>query len=753
MHRPNGSYNSGNFPRDPSQRRRPSETGSAYSSRAASVANSRSSDGTISDQQSRRYKRMEMELQQHYTVLRAYLRGGAAQPPRPNKARDKLLRLSPVQFHELSTDVFDELQRRQASAPLPGRGPGRENVPPFLQPRSDFHEKRNQARQKLSSLQIARFRDLSTDVFCELERRFPTFGRSDGGHRDSSRSQSRGPPNRMPVGNGYHSGPNGFMPPARAQTQGVSIASNNVGLPPRSASALDGESPPGPNGSDYGRPMAKQFQSNTIVPTKSTMVEDEDEAQGVESASRYERSSDAFGLESALTSPHSDINTSMTSQSMASSNRDMKPPMRPGTMQDKIEALEAALKARDDEIRHLQINDGVDKQWADTKQDLENKLEDTERLNQSMKDELERLQVDQANMEHGLRAQIEEARSGAEHDGMWQSKHDQLLEEHTMLQEKLVQQRKITDEVRQEAESWLIEMRAMAEGGGGNLEREEKLHAEVQRLEEEVKEWKARYAKAKAQLRSTRAGSLGLSIAMPDAARYVKDGTFFAEDGIIRDIHIAKFQISIDELLRVARCGELSAVLDYMKPVVEAVRNIAQDLDQSEVSTKDEDVVKERSKLKSKISATANNVITACRNFAAAGGLAPISLLDAAASHLTMAVVELVRAVKIRPTPTSELEDDAGEDIDAVPQDVYFKVTQSLRRSGAHDSIYSALSTPNRVPDGQDGPGPSFDGQDEDYSTNGHNGLGVKAGYGPREDEASLEELKVRLIAHHSARN
>ena len=41
---------------------------------------------------------------------------------RQNKAREKLIRLSKQQFNELSTDVYDELMRRQNSQsihPLP----------------------------------------------------------------------------------------------------------------------------------------------------------------------------------------------------------------------------------------------------------------------------------------------------------------------------------------------------------------------------------------------------------------------------------------------------------------------------------------------------------------------------------------------------------------------------------------------------------------------------------------------------------
>ncbi len=46
---------------------------------------------------------------------------------------------------------------------------------PFLPVREDFHPKRNQARQKLATLPQPRFKDLSSDVYYELGRRFPEF--------------------------------------------------------------------------------------------------------------------------------------------------------------------------------------------------------------------------------------------------------------------------------------------------------------------------------------------------------------------------------------------------------------------------------------------------------------------------------------------------------------------------------------------------------------------------------------------------
>jgi hypothetical protein len=50
---------------------------------------------------------------------------------------------------------------------------------PFLAVRSEFHPKRNQARQKLATLPLQRFRDLASDVYFELDRRYPEFREDD----------------------------------------------------------------------------------------------------------------------------------------------------------------------------------------------------------------------------------------------------------------------------------------------------------------------------------------------------------------------------------------------------------------------------------------------------------------------------------------------------------------------------------------------------------------------------------------------
>lgn len=92
-------------------------------------------------------------------------------------------RLNNLQFHELATDVYDELMRRNSDGHSKVFGCGicffsllkciYYEIESFLPLRDDFHPRRNQARQKLATLPITRFKDLASDVYHELKRRYP----------------------------------------------------------------------------------------------------------------------------------------------------------------------------------------------------------------------------------------------------------------------------------------------------------------------------------------------------------------------------------------------------------------------------------------------------------------------------------------------------------------------------------------------------------------------------------------------------
>jgi hypothetical protein len=519
--------------------------------------------------------------------------------------------------------------------------------------------------------------------------------------------------------------------------------------------------------SDYGKPMPKQFQSNTITPNKSTMVEDEEDEFAIsDDPYDHNRQSDAFGLDDQSTvSMQSRRDTSATTQSgssLAMNTKLAEAHSKVEELQSRIEELEINVSLKDDEIGRLQDVEqsrSTESDWVDVKHDLEKKLEDAEMLNHSMKDQLDRIHTDQANVERDLRSQLDKAKRSQAGDGGWKTKFDQLERDHQTLQTKLQEQQHVTEEVRQQASGFLSEMRAMAESGGSNWEREEKLGKDVRRLEEEVQDWKGRYAKSKAQLRNLRTSSVGLSMSRPDAARYARANEFTQVDGLVKDVHVTKFQISIDELLRIARMEEPSAVLDHMKSVVVAVRSITQDVDAAAVPNRDDEKVHRRGRLKSKVSATANNVITASKNFASSNGISPVSLLDAAASHLTMAVVELVRTVKIRPTPPGESddEDEIVANMETMRSPTYFNVESThTRNESTNESVYSAVSTP---PASGDSSGANTaahlrsESKTSSRSTDatGYGGMGgsgpagVKLGFGMRaQEEGELEDLKVR---------
>lgn len=108
------------------------------------------------------------KAEEYYAKLKKYLSPSEAKAKtlsqQRQSARAKLTQLTPSQFQELSTDVYDELIRRDEQPQVP-----------FLPVQPDLHPKRNQARQKLATLPESRYTDLAFDVFFELETRFPTL--------------------------------------------------------------------------------------------------------------------------------------------------------------------------------------------------------------------------------------------------------------------------------------------------------------------------------------------------------------------------------------------------------------------------------------------------------------------------------------------------------------------------------------------------------------------------------------------------
>lgn len=309
-------------------------------------------------------------------------------------------------------------------------------------------------------------------------------------------------------------------------------------------------------------------------------------------------------------------------------------------------------------------------------------------MNNNLRSELDKVQADSAATQQSLQQQVRDLQEevgqlrgngggGGGHGGGGSAEYQELLRQHEELKMDLREQeevrfglsggdgcgrgadaRQVTEEVRKEAMEFLKQMKDISERADESCEREERLNAQIQKLQGDVQEWKARYAKAKTTIRSIRSSSLGLQVPT-SGGLFGKEGNLVDARGLVKAVHLTKFQISIDELLKVARSINFHQSLEQVKSVVMATRALTKDIerDQSEAVVR----------AKSRISATANNLTTAAKNHATGCGLSPVSLLDAAASHLTASVIELVKLVRIR--PTQEGESDESEECAEEPAD------------------------------------------------------------------------------------
>jgi len=157
---------------------------------------------------------------------------------------------------------------------------------PFLAVRPDFHPKRNQARQKLATLPLSRFRDLASDVYFELDRRYPEFGEEDEVRLslsllflvesvlhgeadlvDLPRSQNAG-------GQAYSTPQTHFSPHSRTGSHASSQQAAALTSPPPPTN-LNARRAPTPT-SATSQSSALPVGNDVVVPNKSTMlVEDE----------------------------------------------------------------------------------------------------------------------------------------------------------------------------------------------------------------------------------------------------------------------------------------------------------------------------------------------------------------------------------------------------------------------------------------------------------------------------------------------
>ncbi|KAL1297962.1 hypothetical protein AAFC00_006471 [Neodothiora populina] len=267
-------------------------------------------------------------------------------------------------------------------------------------------------------------------------------------------------------------------------------------------------------------------------------------------------------------------------------------------------------------------------------------------------------------------------------------------------------------------------MRLLSEQSELALEKEEQLRNQITSLEQETEHWKSRYTKARTQIRSLRASTIGLGL-QHEADDMLKkrhgdaDGpraqALMREDGLVRDVDVSAYQVSVDELVYAARDhADLELPLEKVKSVIRAVKAMVVDIDgdltsihspsaSSPVGTSHNGrgssmaasttggTNTHPTALKAKITRDANRLVTATRTHATSHGLAPLSHLDAAAANLTASVIALLTIVGIRPSSPDDLKHGS---LDVAPlhnKNASLSSSSALKRNiDQHQNDYSS---------------------------------------------------------------
>nr|AIC33780.1 GIT_SHD [Puccinia cf. psidii AE-2014] len=594
----------------------------------------------------------------HYDQLHNWLFNGLSffskDSQNRSNPRDKLIRLNRQQFQELSTDVYDELCRRiERGEHDGGEASGGSK---FLASRDDFHPKRNQARQKLATLPRPRFKDLASDVFYELERRYPEFVEIEFNRSSPPNSK---PSQQQPFTSSPSSLAQSNPSSALRSFNGASggLVANDVIIPDKSTLVIE-------NTDDaYDDHSSIRAISNTAEPplrgASNERIEKMDiqktaigkRGSGNLSSIKYIHSNDTHSRSGSYS--NGDLSRSLVKEgaSPPSSKASFDHAKRISIMQSKINQLEKELS--ESQSRNANLTQDSQKWLKELEEEAqswkqvcrcEEQRRKLEKLEVNFQDERRRKddELESAHREiQSLRRQKTDLEAKFQSNGKAESQNSNNT---------------AIDSLKAEVTELLNELKQMQTRQDQLLDQKEIHQETIRELEQSIMTHKKQYELIKTELRTLRRSTLHGSKNFLPNERFPLSDT-----GAIVDIHFAAFTTSIDELLQVGRSNVVTEVISVMRTVIDAVGTIDEDIQQFELNTisinsLNSDELDKLELLKDRINSTLSNLITASKNHAISFGLSPISLLDAAASHLSFSLVELVKLVGMRKGSAAEIE-------------------------------------------------------------------------------------------------
>ncbi|KAJ6497791.1 hypothetical protein C8R45DRAFT_1211619 [Mycena sanguinolenta] len=685
----------------------------------------------------------------HFNELDRYLQAYLAKTPANSRssARQKLTRLTIQQFHELSTDVYDELVRRK-----------NEKEVPFLPVREEFHPKRNQARQKLATLPVTRFEDLSSDVYFELARRYPEFKEDPSGLVTPGSNYDDYPvsdfPNASPPRN---NGRTSVDRPADSGYGGSSVSSRRPSEDRRrpsedrdrdyssggrrSADTFPGRASGDDNSysssrrrpsqdttrrsderdrereyrsrgapsisSDTSNLTAQQSTTATsgmIIPNKSTIEEEYIEVPyGRETRDSVETLDDRDRNDSLPEPPDTASDYPMSPQSPAGglsglsarlrgdddddyqrsgSDRDRDRVEMRDVGRDKSggsrvseEEVENVRREYEERISKMQTQISTLQRDRDEADERERTWMDSETRVKQMEEELStvrRRAEEQTAAMRALQRELDELRETRQREQEREARRARDDEDELRILrercEQLEDEREnaptgggadpeVVDQLRNDMEGLLSELGDLSRRNDDLMAAKDADQITIRDLDNQVKDYKRKYEQAKTELRSVKATSQ-LFLQTPKMDRG-EDQLPVSSDGGVLDIHVTAFLSGIDALLTAGRSNAPTRVLTPMKSVVNAVSSIVDDVRAFEArpSRERSDVdVEALAALRERAEATLSNLVAATKTHATSAGMSPVSLLDAAASHVAVTITEIARTVCIRKATRAEQE-------------------------------------------------------------------------------------------------
>jgi len=277
--------------------------------------------------------------------------------------------------------------------------------------------------------------------------------------------------------------------------------------------------------------------------------------------------------------------------------------------------------------------------------DLEKQVQSATHLNSSLESELDKLRISNLALQNeAMSKQRSSTNDSTATETQYRARYEALERDYA-------EQKRVTEHVRQEAYQSLQEMITLSQRSNQAAEVEESLLKQIADLEASVTLWKDRYHKAKSSSPSppTTSTTAPTTAALIPRHHTLPHPAFTSPSGLVQASSMHNFNASIDDLLRLSRTADPADALEHMRTIVSCVRAITEDIDMSTAAAGTAAPDLRKPKLRARVTAAANALITAAKTFAAAKGLAPVALLDAAAGALVAAVVDLVQVVRIRP--------------------------------------------------------------------------------------------------------